>query len=94
MIMKEIKVNDGKGLYDNIGLIDSLIVDCNDLPKSLINGQFVQFCSRIVQMVQKLSNLRDGVKNDIESKDGQITALLQEKENLINQLSIKEKGEL
>lgn len=91
--MEEVKVNDGGGMYNHVGIIDSVIVDCNDLPKSLINGQFIQFSSRLVQIVQKLSTLRDGVKNDMESKDKQIAALIHEKQDLINQLSIKEKGE-
>ena len=91
--MEDLKVNDGGGLYDNLGLINSVIVDCNNLPKSLINGQFIQFSSSLVQIVQKLSSLYEGVKNDMESKDKQIAALIQEKQDLINQLSIKEKGE-
>ena len=57
-------VNDGKGLYDSDGLIDTLIVDCNNLEKHLVSGQYVQFCNTIVSMVQKLSNLKDGIKAD------------------------------
>lgn len=71
----EIKVNDGGGLYDNIGLIDSLIVDCNALPNDLFNGQNVRFCSRLSGMAQKLKSLRDGVKNDAESLKNQIESL-------------------
>ena len=73
--MEEFKVNDGNGLMDNIGLIESLIVDCNDLPKSLISGQYVLFCNRIVQMVQKLANLKQGVSNDLQSRDKTIAEL-------------------
>lgn len=68
-------VNDGNGLFDSVGLIDSLLVDCNELPGALFNGRYVQFCSRLVQMVQKLSRLRDGVKSDIDSLQKQVEML-------------------
>lgn len=71
----EIKVNDGGGLFDSIGLIESLIVDCNDLPKALFSGQNVLFCRLIVGMVQKLANLKQGVKNDTESLKKRISEL-------------------
>lgn len=57
-------VNDGKGLYDSDGLIDTLIVDCNSLVKHLAAGQYVQFSSCIVGMVQKLARLKEGIKAD------------------------------
>lgn len=63
--MEDIKLDDG--LYNNLGLIDTLIVDCNDLPKALFNGQYALFCATLAGMVQKLANLKQGVKNDIES---------------------------
>ena len=72
---EKIPVNDGKGLYDNIGLIDTLTVDCNDLPRLLMTGHFVGFCAKVVEMVQKLSSLREGVKHDIASRDEQIKEL-------------------
>lgn len=62
-------VNDGGGLYDSVGLIDTLIVDCNDLPKALFDGQNVRFCGLVVQMVQKLAQLKEGVKTDLESRN-------------------------
>ena len=81
----DITVNDGGGLYDSIGLIDSLIVDCNELPRALFSGKFVQFCSMIVGMVQKLANLKQGIKNDMESLKEQI----EEKQALLDELSGK-----
>ena len=71
----EINVNDGGGLLDNIGLIDSLIVSCNELPNAIFNGQNVRFCALIVEMVQKLSLLKQGVKNDLESLRKQVDEL-------------------
>lgn len=88
----KINLNDGNGLYDNVGLIDTLIVDCNELQKSLIIGQYIQFCNRLVQMVQKLSNLRDGVQNDIETMRGKIEEYKQENQKLLEQLYKAEKG--
>ena len=68
----EIKVNDGGGLYDNLGLIDTLTVDCNELLKALASGQYVHFAVVIVDMVQKLANLRNGVKADTEALKKQL----------------------
>lgn len=62
-------VNDGGGLYDNQGLCDTLIVDCNTVVKSACSGQYIQFCNTIISMVQKLTNLKNGIKADLESKD-------------------------
>lgn len=75
-------VNDGGGLYDSVGLIDTLIVDCNDLPKALFGGQNVRFCGLVVQMVQKLAQLKEGVKTDLESRNRLIRELQEENEKL------------
>ena len=56
------------GLLTNEELIDSLLVDLNTLPKLLMEGQNILFCTTISAMGQKLCNLKQGVKNDIESK--------------------------
>lgn len=89
--MEELKINDGNGLMDNLGMIDSLILDCNELPKTLIDGQYVLFCSKVVEMVQKLSQLKNGVKNDTESLMKQISELTEYSNDLANQLFQKEK---
>ena len=47
----------GKGVYTNSELID---------------GQFIQFCSIVSQMGQKLLNLRNGVKADLDGKNNVI----------------------
>lgn len=72
--MNEMKP-DNKGLYDNLGLIDTLIEDCNEITKDLIDNQFVRFNQRIVFMAQKLSNLKSAIKNDQESLEKQIRDL-------------------
>lgn len=78
-----VKVNDGRGLYDNCGLCDTLIIDCNNLIKQLVSGEYVLFSHTIVQMVQKIGNLKKGIKSDSESQEQQIRELQE-------QLNIKE----
>ena len=73
--MDEFSVNDGGGLYDNDGIIDSLIVDCNEIPKALMNGQNVRFCRLIYEMAVKLRELKQGIKNELDSRDKRIGEL-------------------
>lgn len=75
---ERIPVNDGGGLHDNIGFIDSLTVDCNDLTRLLMTGHYVAFCAKVVEMVKKLSLLREGVQRDIEDRERQIKELQQQ----------------
>lgn len=89
--MEDLKVNDGGGLFDNIGLIDTLIVDCNELPKLLISGQGVGWCAKVVEMTQKLVNLKKGVRADVDSMRQQIETLVHENESITAQLM--QKGE-
>lgn len=86
-----ITVNDGKGLFDTSGFIDSLVVDCNELPKLLISGHGVGFCAKVVEMVQKLSTLKKGVEDEKNAYRQQIATLTQENENITAQLM--QKGE-
>ena len=81
----DITVNDGKGLYDNEGLCDSLIIDCNNAVKNLANGNYVQFCGVIVQMVQKLANLKEGIRNDLDSMKKKVEELKRENDELFEQ---------
>ena len=78
-------LNDGKGLYDSIGLCDTMIVDCNNAVKSMCSGQYVQFCNIIVQMVQKLDNLKKGIKADLDSKDKIIEELKSMNDHLMEE---------
>ena len=65
--VENVKVNDGNGLLDNMGLIDSLIVDVNNQFKALVSGEYVRFQDLSVKMIQKLANLRNGIKTERES---------------------------
>lgn len=84
--LNDLPVNDGKGLLDNIGLIDSLIVDCNSLPKLLFDGLYVGFCSTLVQMVQKLANLKKGVESDMKALEEQCKELKRVNDELAEQV--------
>jgi hypothetical protein len=80
-------VNDGKGLYDNEGLCDTILYDLNRIPKILMDGQYIQFCAVIQSMAQRLVNLKDGIKADMEGKDQTIEQLKQMNDALINERS-------
>lgn len=85
-------VNDGKGLYDNEGLCDLLINDCNNLVKQIAGGNYVSFCAIVVQMVQKLGNLKEGIKNDLQSKDETIEGLKRMNDSLMAERLGKDDG--
>ena len=72
---ENVKVNDGGGLYDSIGLIDSLILDCNNGMKALISGSPLEYAAVTVGMVQKLGELKRSIKSDMESLEQQIKEL-------------------
>ena len=63
------------GLYTNSELIQTIIVDLNDLIKAQMGGQYIQACNIVTQMGQKLVNLKTGIHNDIESRDKTIDSL-------------------
>lgn len=86
--MEKVNVNDGKGLYDNVGLIETLIVDCERVMKALVSGEYMRFSALMVGMVQKLNNLRDGVKSDIESLQKQVKEL----QRLLDDINAAERG--
>lgn len=70
------------GIYSNTELVETLIVDLNNLPKLLIDGQYIQACSVVAQMGQRLANLRNGIVDDINGKDRVIEELKQQLRNI------------
>ena len=83
----ELTVNDGKGLLDNEGLCDSLINDCNGLVKTICNGNYILFCNTVVQMTIKLSNLKNGIKADLDSMKGKVEELKRMNDSLVEQMT-------
>ena len=83
----DVTVNDGNGLFDNEGLCDTLIRDLNSLPKMLISGQYIQACAMIVSMAQRLVNLKDGIKKDMQSLKDRIEELKHMNNDLIEQVT-------
>lgn len=90
---ENIKVNDGKGLYDNEGLCDLLKQDLNNMIKLAMSGQFVAACGLITGMSVKLTNLKQGIKNDSDSKKEQIEELKRANDELLKQLNEKDGAE-
>lgn len=85
MIDKKIPVNDGKGLYNNIGLCDTLKEDLNNLIKQAVAGQFLQCSAIVFTMTQKINNLKKGIADDLKSKDEIIEELKQINNSLVEE---------
>lgn len=78
----DLTVNDGNGLLDNEGLIDTMILDCDNAVKAIVSGEYINFCNIMTQIVKKLANLRRGVHNDMASREEQIRNLQQALEEI------------
>ena len=74
-VIKDLPVNDGGGLMNNLGMIDSLIVDCEKGMKALLAGSPLGYAAITVEMVKKLGLLKAGVRNDTEDLKKQIREL-------------------
>jgi hypothetical protein len=81
------------GLYDNNGLIDSLITDCNETVKQVVSGNYVLFCAKVVEMVQKLSKLKEGISENTQYLKKEIADLKKLNEDLSDLVNSTEKGE-
>ena len=42
-------------------LVDSIIVDCNEAVKAIMNGQYILFCRLMYEMAQKLVALKQNL---------------------------------
>ena len=76
-------VNDGKGLFDNQGLCDSLIGDLNNLMKAIVSGQYIQFCAIVSGMGQKIVNLKKGIQSDLDSMSEKVEELKRMNDSLL-----------
>lgn len=81
----DMTVNDGGGLFDSEGLCDSMIADCNTAVKAICTGQYVQFCMTVTGIVQKLVNLKSGIKADMDSMRAKVEELKRMNDLLVEQ---------
>jgi hypothetical protein len=88
----DLTVNDGKGLYDNEGVCDTLLVDLNRLPKILMDGQYIQFCAVIQSMAQRIKNLKEGIRNDTDSLKNNIETLKRANDELMQEKQAERDG--
>lgn len=86
----EITVNDGKGLFDNEGMCDSIKQDLNNLIKLVMNGQYILACSLVASIAVRLENLKKGIKADNDS----LKEKIEELKNIINSMNEKDGGNL
>ena len=63
------------GLYTNSELLDSLIVDLNNVVKEQFSGQYIKACGIVHQMAQKLISLRNTIDDDLKNRDQTIEIL-------------------
>lgn len=78
-----VTVNDGNGLLDNDGLMQTIIVDCNDAVKGALSGNYISFCDKMVQVVQKVSLLRKNWEQEMNAKEKQIVDLMARNHELL-----------
>ena len=78
------KVNDGKGLFDNEGLCDTIKQDLNNLIRLVMNGQYILACSLVSSIAIRLENLKKGIKNDSDSQKEKIEELKRQIDSLLN----------
>ena len=71
----DLKVNNGGGLLDNDGMIDQIIITCNDAVKELTNGQYINFCTKISNVGQMLIVLKRGIKEYHEAMQKKVDEL-------------------
>lgn len=64
-----------KGLFSHAELIDTLMQDCEKIMKSLVSGKYLDFAMILIQMLQKLTNLKGGIEDDLQSMKNKIDEL-------------------
>jgi len=73
------------GLFSNSELAESIITDLNNLLKNLAGGQYIRVCSLVMEIVQKLTNLKKGIEADINNREQQIKELQERYNELAEQ---------
>ena len=59
-----VTVNNGNGLYDNEGMCDVLLESVNQLPKFLIDNQFIAFSRTISDIGVIIVNLKKAIASE------------------------------
>lgn len=62
-------------VYTNREIIDTVLDDLNTVLKLQCTGQHLQACVIMTGIVQKLTNLRQGIDNDLKNRDETIEKL-------------------
>lgn len=70
------------GVYTNVELIETILVDLNNMLKELFNGQYINACSDVNQIAKKLLNLREAVDNDMKNREQIIEQLKEQLRNM------------
>ena len=80
-------------MLTNEELVDTLLSDLNSLLKNAASGQYIQVCMIVTGMSQKMLNLKNGIKKDIDNKNRIIETLKEHIRNLgeeVTDMSIEE----
>ena len=59
-----IQVNDGGGLFDSAGFVDTIILDCNNTVRQMASGNYIAFCNGMAEIVKKLGVLKEGISKE------------------------------
>lgn len=69
------------GAYTNVELIETILVDVNNMLKELFNGQYINACCDVNNIAKKLLNLREAVDNDMKNREQIIEQLKEQLRN-------------
>lgn len=69
------------GLFSNEELIDSMIVDCNKAVSAIAGGNGIVWCRIMVDLVTRLANLKEGIRNELKNRDETINMLTDRLQN-------------
>lgn len=81
----DMTLNDGKGLFDSEGLIDTMLLDLNNISKCLMTGQYIQYCAIVSGMGQKLVKLKEGIQADLDSMRQKVEELKRMNDSLVEE---------
>jgi len=56
-------------MEEKTNLIDQMIIKCNDAVKTLTQGQYIAFCSVMVEIVRMLAVLRNMIAADAKPEE-------------------------